>query len=74
MSFVPEIKKDLNSYYTICYLPKPKYYVAHIKGAHQFTPRKDLSLDTRLTEIPAGKPVTIYCKSGHTGGNAAALI
>ena len=72
--FFPEIKKDINSYYTICYLPKPKYYVAHIKGSHQFTPRKDLSLDARLTEIPADKPVTIYCKTGHTGGNATAYL
>ncbi len=33
-----------------------------------------MSLDARLTEIPAGKPVTIYCKSGHTGGNATAYL
>jgi len=72
--FFPEIKKDINSYYTICYLPQPKYYVAHIKGAHQFTPRKDLSLDARLTDIPTDKPVTIYCKTGHTGGNATAYL
>jgi len=72
--FFPEIKKDINSYYTICYLPETKYYVAHIKGSYQYTPRKDLSLDGRLTEIPADKPVTIYCKSGHTGGNATAYL
>jgi len=72
--FFPEIKKDVDSYYTICYLPKTKYYVAHVKGAHQFTPRKDLSLDGRLTDIPTDKPVTIYCKSGHTGGNATAYL
>ncbi len=72
--FFPALKKDINSYYTICYLPKPKYYVAHIKGSHQFTPRKDLSLDARLTEIPVDKPVTIYCKTGHTGGNATAYL
>jgi rhodanese-related sulfurtransferase len=72
--FFPEIKKDINSYYSICYLPKPKYYVAHIKGSQQFTPRKDLSLDGRLTEIPVDKPVLIYCKTGHTGGNATAYL
>lgn len=72
--FFPELKKDINKFYTICYLPKPKYYVAHIKGAHQFTPRKDLSLDTRLTDLPIDKPILIYCKTGHTGGNVAAYL
>jgi len=72
--FFPEIKKDINSYYTICYLPQPKYYVAHIKGSHQFTPRKDLSVDGKLTEIPTDKPVLLYCKTGHTGGNATAYL
>ncbi len=72
--FFPALKKNINSYYTICYLPKSKYYVAHIKGSQQFTPRKDLSLDARLTEVPAEKPVTIYCKTGHTGGNTTAYL
>ncbi len=72
--YFPEIKKDLNAYYSIYYMNKPKYYEAHIKGSVQFTPRKDLSLDARLTEIPADKPVLIYCKTGHTGGNATAYL
>jgi len=72
--FFPALKKDLNSYYTVCYLPKPKYYIAHIKGAVQYTPRKDLSLDTRLTELPADKPITVYCKTGHTSGNVTAYL
>jgi rhodanese-related sulfurtransferase len=72
--FFPAIKKDLNTYYTIFYIQKPKYYAAHIKGSHQFTPRKDLSLDARLTELPVDKPITIYCKTGHTGGNVTAYL
>ncbi len=72
--FFPEIKKDINSYYSIFYIPKPKYYVAHIKGSQQFTPRKDLSLDARLTEIPVDKSVLVYCKTGHTGGNVTAYL
>ena len=72
--YFPEIKKDLNAYYSIYYMNKPKYYVAHIKGSVQFTPRKDLSLDGKLTEIPVDKPVMIYCKTGHTSGNATAYL
>ncbi len=72
--FFPAIKKDINAYYSIFYIQKPKYYAAHIKGSVQYTPRKDLSLDGRLTELPVDKPVTIYCKTGHTGGNATAYL
>jgi len=72
--FFPALKKDLNAYYTVCYLPKPQYYVAHVKGAVQYTPRKDLSLDARLTELPANKPITVYCKTGHTSGNVTAYL
>jgi len=72
--FFPEIKKDINAYYSIFYIQKPKYYAAHIKGSVQYTPRKDLSLDARLTEIPVDKPVLIYCKTGHTGGNTTAYL
>ncbi len=72
--YFPALKKDINAYYSIFYIPKPKYYAAHVKGSVQFTPRKDLSLDTRLTEIPADKPVVVYCKTGHTSGNATAYL
>ena len=72
--FFPALKNDPTSFYSIFYIQKPKYYVAHIKGSVQFTPRKDLSLDARLTEIPADKPVVIYCKTGHTSGNATAYL
>ncbi len=72
--YFPELKKDINAYYSMFYIPKPKYYAAHVKGSVQFTPRKDLSLDARLTEIPTDKPVVIYCKTGHTGSNVAAYL
>ncbi len=72
--FFPAIKKDINAYYSIFYIQKPKYYAAHVKGSHQFTPRKDLGLNARLTDIPADKPVVIYCKTGHTAGNATAYL
>jgi rhodanese-related sulfurtransferase len=72
--FFPQIKEDIHKFYSIYYIPKPKYLAGHIKGSVQFTPRKDLSLDGRLTDIPKDKPVLIYCKTGHTGGNATAYL
>ena len=72
--FFPQIKQDIHKFYSIYYIPKPKYLAGHIKGSVQFTPRKDLSLDARLTDIPKDKPVLIYCKTGHTGGNATAYL
>ncbi len=72
--YFPALKKDINAYYSIFYIPKPKYYAAHVKGSVQYTPRKDLSLDTRLTEVPADKPVVVYCKTGHTSGNVTAYL
>ena len=72
--YFPVLKKDINAFYSIFYIQKPKYYAAHVKGSVQYTPRKDLSLDTRLTEIPTDKPVVIYCKTGHTGSNVAAYL
>ena len=72
--YFPALKKDPKAYYSIFYIQKSKYYVAHVKGSVQYTPRKDLSLDTRLTEIPVNKPVVVYCKTGHTSGNVAAYL
>jgi len=72
--YFPALKKDLNAYYSIFYIQKPKFYVAHVKGSHQYTPRKDLSLDARLTELPADQPITVYCKTGHTSGNVTAYL
>ena len=72
--FFPQIKEDINKFYSIFYIQKPKYLAGHIKGSVQYTPHKDLSLDERLTEIPKEKPVLIYCKTGHTGGHATAYL
>ena len=72
--YFPTLKKDPGAYYSIFYIPQAKFYAAHVKNSVQFTPRKDLSLNTRLTEIPADKPVVVYCKTGHTSGNATAYL
>ena len=72
--FFDELKKDPNYYYTIAYMKKRQFDYAHVKNAHQFTPRKDISPVRKLKEIPKDKPVAIYCKSGHTAGNANAML
>lgn len=72
--FFPSYKQNPLDYYVICYLPK-KYYVAgHIKGAVRFQPRKDLGINGRLSEVPQDKNVLVYCKTGHTGSQAAAWL
>ncbi|HHB51850.1 MAG TPA: hypothetical protein ENK75_02215, partial [Saprospiraceae bacterium] len=72
--FFDNLKKDPNYYYTIAYMKKNQFDFAHVKNAHQFTPRKDISPYYKLKDIPKDKPVTIYCKSGHTAGNVNAML
>ncbi len=72
--FFPDYKKNPGKYQPIFYLSKNKFYVAHIKGAEFYQSRKDLSLDTRLTTLPTDKEIVVYCKTGHTGGNATAYL
>ena len=71
---VSNMKKDINYYYSIAYMDKNKFDFAHLKGAHQFTKRKDLSPDHRLAEVAKDKPVLVYCKTGHTAGNTASYL
>ncbi|GEM_PF-266181 len=72
--FFPDYKNNPDKYYPIFYLNKAKYYVAHIKNAELYTSRKDLSPDQKLTQLPTDKTVVVYCKTGHTGGNATAYL
>jgi len=72
--FFPDYKANPDKYQPIFYLNKAKYYVAHIKGAELYESRKDLSLDAKLTNLPKDKTIVLYCKTGHTGGNATAYL
>jgi len=72
--FFPDYKANPTKYQPIFYLNKIKYYVAHIKGAELYESRKDLSLDGKLTDLPTDKNILVYCKTGHTGGNATAYL
>lgn len=68
------LKKDKNAYYPLAYMNKKQFDFAHIDNAHQFTTRKDLSPAAKLGELPTGKPIVVYCKTGHTASNATAYL
>jgi len=70
----PALKSDASKYYVVNYQNEKAYNAGHIKGAHLFTSRKDLSLANRLTDLPKDKPVLVYCKTGHTGSQTAAYL
>ena len=72
--FFPEYKANPDKYLPVFYMNKAKYDAGHIKGAELFTSRKDLSLDAKLTTLPTDKNILLYCKTGHTGGNATAYL
>ena len=72
--FFPDLKRNPDKYYTVYYKNKKGFDAGHIKGAHLFKVRKDLSLNGKLTDLPKDKPIVIYCKSGHTGAQAAAYL
>jgi len=72
--FFPDYKENSDKYLPLFYMSKDKYYVAHIKGAVFYQSKKDLSLDAKLADLPIDKDIVVYCKTGHTGGNAVAYL
>jgi len=71
---LPEIKNKAEKYYIVNYQNAKAYNAGHLKGSHLFTSRKDLSLANKLTNLPKDKPILVYCKTGHTGGQTAAYL
>jgi rhodanese-related sulfurtransferase len=72
--FFPDYKKNEDKYYTVFYLNQQRFDEGHIKGAHLYKSRKDLSLDHKLADLPKDKDILVYCKTGHTGGNTTAYL
>ncbi len=72
--FFPDYLKNFASWQPVCYLPKVRFLAGHIRGSWQFTPRHDLAPGGKLAMLPADKNILVYCKSGHTGGHAAAYL
>ncbi|HIP49186.1 MAG TPA: rhodanese-like domain-containing protein [Lutibacter sp.] len=73
-TYFPTLKNNPDKYYTIYYMNQKKFDAGHIKGAHLYKSRKDLSFDQKLTNLPTDKPIVIYCKSGTTGAQATAYL
>lgn len=72
--FFPEYTSNPDKFYPVFYLSKQRFDEGHIKGAHLYISRKDLSLDHKLSDLPKDKEILVYCKTGHTGGNTTAYL
>ncbi len=62
--------KNPDDFYIINYWPKERYDVGHIPGAYQYTPRKDINVNTLLNTIPPDKKILVY---GYTGQSSSAI-
>lgn len=53
---------------------KDKYEDGHIPGAVRYKPEGTLGFKEEMASIPAGKPVVVYCGTGHNSGFATAYL
>lgn len=66
---------DLSKYYIVNYWPAAEYTgIGHIPGSIQYTPKADLKLSTFLKTLPTDKTIVIYCYTGQTSANVAAIL
>ncbi|HOJ04908.1 MAG TPA: rhodanese-like domain-containing protein [Bacteroidota bacterium] len=64
-----------DQFYVVNYWPEADYLgVGHIPGSLQYTPKADLKLATFLKTLPTNKTVVIYCYTGQTSANVAAIL
>lgn len=62
------------NFYTINYERKDKYDAGHIPGAVRYKPNGTLGIVSEMESIPSGKPVTVYCGTGHNSGFVTAYL
>jgi rhodanese-related sulfurtransferase len=48
--------------------------IGHIAGSYQYTPKVDLKLSTMLKTLPTNKTIAVYCYTGQTSANVAAIL
>ncbi|MDT8324521.1 MAG: rhodanese-like domain-containing protein [Bacteroidota bacterium] len=48
--------------------------IGHIPGAYQYTPKADLASDAFLKTLPTDKTIAVYCYTGQTSANVAAIL
>ncbi|MFZ1730064.1 MAG: rhodanese-like domain-containing protein [Bacteroidota bacterium] len=64
-----------DQYFIVNYWPEADYLnLGHIPGSYQYTPKADLKLATFLKTLPTNKTVVVYCYTGQTSANVAAIL
>lgn len=61
-------------YFIINLERKDKYDDGHIPGAVRYKPEGTLGFIEEMATIPAGKPIVVYCGTGHNSGFATAYL
>jgi rhodanese-related sulfurtransferase len=64
-----------DQFFILNYWPETDYLTyGHINGAYQYTPKADLKLSTFLKSLPTDKTIVVYCYTGQTSANVAAIL
>jgi rhodanese-related sulfurtransferase len=72
---IPTVFSNLSQYYIVNYWPMADYTsMGHIPGAIQYTPKADFKLAANLKTLPTNKTIVIYCYTGQTSANVAAIL
>ena len=72
---IAQVMPDPTQFYIVNYWPLADYTtLKHIPGAIQYTPKADLKLSTFLKTLPTNKTIVVYCYSGQTSANVAAIL
>ena len=67
--------QNLSNYYVVNYFTEAQFTaVGHIPGAYQYTPKADFKLATFLKTLPTNKTIVVYCHTGTTSANLAAIL
>jgi rhodanese-related sulfurtransferase len=69
-----EVFSNPQKYYIINLDRKDKYEDGHIPGSVRYKPEGTLGYTDEMASIPAGKPVVVYCGTGHNSGFATAYL
>lgn len=68
------VTSSLSNYYVVNYWTTNHYDLGHIQGSIQYTPKADLKLASSLKTLPTNKTVVVYCYTGQTSAQVAAIL
>ncbi len=70
-----EVLSAPDQYFIINYWSEGDYLgIGHIDGSYQYTPKVDLKLSAALMTLPTNKTIVVYCYTGQTRANVAAIL